>query len=521
MPIRPRFMNQLRPSWNPNKPAVLSGRWATVAVCLGIIILVSAFGFYDFGSIAEDDAWIAYVAILAAVGVLLVLGIYWLKGFDKVSPALLHPPALVTAWFIVAIGLPGLAGFLYPDCLEELEVLVGVHYAYAAWGMGLMLVGLFCLWIGYAVGWRLTPYLAPLEKLGDFEPSRLVVIHFYLLTIVARLARVVMTGIAYGADRAGWGETVGLFDQWIGYVESARFLVLAIVCIQVLRRSWPRSLLLGVLGLETVFAFTSGFMKPLLWVVLVTGLSALYMRVNLKRYAPFVLIFAVLGIMIVPVTSELRRNSGRFNLQSPVEILNATTEALGTTWGSGIDVGLDMFLTKALSRESGVAFMPGLIMMQTPSAIPYQGADGFLAIVTYIIPRAIWENKPVIQRGLWFSHTYLNVPEEVETSTAMTIFGECYIFSGWAGTIFGLFGLGILLACLFRNTTGAGLAPLYIALVPSFLDIEGEFTAMIVAIFQSSLVFLFFYWVLMRRSQRAERQARRLPKGILGITGRA
>lgn len=135
-------------------------------------------------------------------------------------------------------------------------------------------------------------------------------------------------------------------------------------------------------------------------------------------------------------------------------------------------------------------------MQKTLSIIPFQGVERFLAIPAYVVPRALWRDKPLTTLGNWFGIVYLNQPEFSTSSAAITIFGESYMYVGWIGTILACLVLGVQLAAVYRFTAGAGLWAVYLALVPTFIDVEAQFTTMFVTLIQQTAFFLILYWAL-------------------------
>jgi hypothetical protein len=313
----------------------------------------------------------------------------------------------------------------------------------------------------------------------------------------ATLLRMAVIGIGYGADTSRWGAATAL-DQWVSYIEGTRLLILALVAIRVFRREWSRRLLFTILGFEIVFAFTSGFMKPLLWIVAVLSLSALAAGLQLRRYARYLIPLAIACILIVPVSQGIRYSVllHGFDNSSPSAVMNSTWLVVEDTWQMGTSAQWDSFLGYVGGRLGFVAYMPGLVMSRTPSMIPHLGIERFLETPLYLLPRAIWTEKPVLTRSQWFSVNYLDMPPDTPSGTALTIFGESYLFSGWFTTVFGLFCLGLLLALVFHNTVAAGLITVYIAMVPGFLDIESELTTKFISMFQSFVVFIIIYGIL-------------------------
>jgi hypothetical protein len=472
--------------------------------------------FIDPQSLDEQFAWMAYAIILACLLSTLLLGKYWLDRKKFATVFWLHPPALLTVWILVSMGIPGLAGFFFPELLRSLEEQTTVSYIYAVWGMALVFVGLLSLCVGYILGLRFLRPLKSISMLANANIMQVPAISFYALIVLARVFRIVVTGIAFGADRSSLGA-FSIFDQWLGYLESANLLIISILISKVYRKEWSSRLMIAVFAIELAFDITSGFMKPILWLGITVYLTIVSEGVVIKRnilYAIIIIVFIPLGIFVVPISEGLRQDYGGFNAKSLPGVINATVDAYGSTWGQGFDVGMTIFSDKIFGRQAQVAQMPGIIMRLTPSVIPYQGFQQFLLIPAYIIPRALWIDKPILSQGVWFSITYLNMPSYTDSSSAITVFGETYMFGGWGGTILGLFLLGVMLAFLFQNTVLAKLLPVYVALIPSFLDMENQFSTMAVSLFQATLVFLIIYWILIKVSQSSMNSSARLVPSI-------
>jgi len=487
------------------QPSKRIGRIDFLASSLFVLVLASLVGITacaDPGGVSLGDSRLLYVANLLAIALLMLIAARSMRPTRATPVPLLHPPMLMTAWFLFVIAIPGLALFTYPANLLALRLPPDDYYAYLAPGMTLCLAGLTALWIGYSLGLTAIQPARVLRFLGDRSPSLLAILALYTLTIAVRLARIMVTGIAFGADSTHLGPLLP-FDQWLKYIEDSRYLILAVTASQIFGRRWPWPVLVLMVTMEILYAFTSGFMKPLLWVIVVLLLSLVYRGFNLKRCIPYLVPTVLIAITIVPVAQELRLSFRQFDSRSPVQVWNATQEAFGSTWGKGIGIGWAAFTQKSLLRQTEVAQMPAVILMTTPSVIPFEGFQQFAAIPAYVIPRAVWPDKPVLSRGIWFGITYLNNPTTTTTSRAMTIFGESYIFGGWLGTILASLCLGLLLALLVRSSVGIGLTSVYIALVPTFIDVESQLTVMTVTLIQGLAIYLFLYYVLTIRLRRS------------------
>lgn len=78
----------------------------------------------------------------------------------------------------------------------------------------------------------------------------------------------------------------------------------------------------------------------------------------------------------------------------------------------------------------------------------------------------------------------------------MTIFSEGYLFYGWTGTVLAMLIVGAMLAVIRRRLDNPRLVPVYLALVPTILQIEPEFSSYLTTLVQRSVVFLLAFVLL-------------------------
>lgn len=99
----------------------------------------------------------------------------------------------------------------------------------------------------------------------------------------------------------------------------------------------------------------------------------------------------------------------------------------------------------ALDRLSTLAQVSSCIRLVNDNGF-YNGAAS-APVVTAVIPRFLWPDKPIIALGQWFAvavgAAYVTDRNVVNNSINMTIPGELYLDFGWFGIVFGclLFGL--------------------------------------------------------------------------------
>jgi hypothetical protein len=474
--------------------------WRALQLSVVLLLAVAAVALAEPGVLAAKSTWLSYLLLVGVIGCVGWLGWRLLADSDDAIPAWLHPPVLMTGYVVFLVGLPGLFIYIYPHFFVKGLLDLG----YFAWGMALVLVGMMSLWVGYALGWNLIGPLDTLVRLQRNPVSVGAVLSLYVLTIFARLVRIAVQGVAYAAHVAG--TTVGgSFDQWLSYLEGTRYLVLAIVAVRVFQNRWPRGLLIAVLGVEGVYAFTSGFTKPLFWIALITLFSAGYAGIRLRQYTRYLVLLGLAGVLVVPISEGLRKGiqAGIIDVSSAGTALASTRNVFEMTWGQGFGVGWELFVQKVPGRFASVSYSPGLAMSRTPSYIPHLGYDEFLQIPLHVVPRVLWPEKPSLSRGQWFSANYLDMPASVKSSTAVTLFGESYLFAGWPTAILGLALLGLVLAVYFKNTAAIGLVPLYISTIPGIIDVETELSARLVSLFQGTLFTFGVYFLLVAFSRFA------------------
>ncbi len=438
----------------------------------------------------------AYLGFMVLLIVQLVVGRVWFGTLAPNSRPSLHPPFLITVWVLLFMCVPALYSLLRPDILMPLE-LISIDPFYTILGTWLIVVGCLALWIGYGASYRIWKAPAFVRRLSERQPKQGVVLILFGATVLLQMIQVVVTGIAYGADTSRLGA-LAPFQQWLSYFLDLNRLVLAFVALKSFRREWPFWILVAVVVPQLAFGFISGFMKPVIWIALILFVAALVAKVDFRRLAAPIAFFIVLGILIVPVAEDLRSqaNTGALDTADLAGVADATADSMAVAWSSGAGSNWQLTFDRTMYRNAVVASTPGIIMQKTPSLIPYQGIEKFSIIPAYVIPRALWNDKPVLTQGNWFGVTYLNQPTSSTSSSAITIFGEGYIYVGWIGTITACLTLGILLAGIYRFTASLGLWAVYIALIPTFIDAEGQFTSMFVTLVQQTVVFLAVYGAL-------------------------
>ena len=415
-----------------------------------------------------------------------------------ILPSWVEPPAVITAWTLLWIYLPAVVAFFDYSLFDEAAT---AHGSEALLVMGVLLA---CVSLTVLSGaYHTTAALLRRRTQPSLDariPSVRLVVGLYIVSAAARLFRLVVLGIAFGADTAGWGSLQSL-DQWIGYVEDLRFLALALLVAHVVRFGKARVWLVIALVAELAFGATSGFLMHLIRPVVICVIAAAALDRWRGRYVAMLAAAALLISTFLPVVVAIREDR---------------TGALGTAYRSGLgpafaDVGsywmegltrLDAAYSKFFGRQTEVASSTGLIVELTPRVVPYEGLERFLILPANLVPRLLWPSKPTLSRGVWFSVTFRGLDEDTTSWSAMTLFSEGYLFFGWTGVVLAMVIVGIILAVFKNGLDSPRFLVVYLALLPTLLEIEPELSSYLTSLIQRSFVFVVVFLVLTHRSTK-------------------
>ena len=414
---------------------------------------------------------------------------------NGVLPRWITPPALICAWTLVLVYGPATVAF-FDDRLIDEDVAIQGGTELLVSGALLVCGGVTALSFFYHLTLRMLRSRAATVSV-ERRASLIRIIGLYVVAAAARALRLSVLGVAFGRDLSAWGS-LQWADQWVAYVEDLRYLALALFVAHIVRHGSGRGWLLAALLVEVVFGATGGFLKPLIWPLVVCAVAIAALDRIRGRHVAAVAAGALVVALFLPVVSAVRENrSGALGTGGTT----ATGSALATMGTQGAAVALESAYLKFFSRQGEVATSAGLIMALTPAVFPYEGLQQFLLLPTNLLPRAIWPSKPVLSRGQWFAVNFFRLEETTTSSSAMTPFGESYLFFGWTGLVIGMWIIGTTLALLYRFLDRPGAAVVYLALVPTIFELEPELASYLTTVVQRSVVFIFVFFVLTHRAK--------------------
>lgn len=215
---------------------------------------------------------------------------------------------------------------------------------------------------------------------------------------------------------------------------------------------FPLVLLMGLLS-----GSKGNFLSPIL--ILLISMHYLKKRIRLKK----IMVFVFIVVVSIPIFNIYRGVKG--------------VQDIGDV-GANAVASLDVKSTvrHVISRFYGIDSLT-YIIRDTPNVMDYQLGGTVFPIAVAWIPRAMWEDKPIISFGKIFSETYFNEYfSGTGTSASPTILGEAYI--NWH--IAGMLVLSFLCGIVIR--------------APYVYLIRRHFGGPSVFIYSQLFMYLFIFW---------------------------
>ncbi len=275
---------------------------------------------------------------------------------------------------------------------------------------------------------------------ADLPPVRLLVALF--LFGGAGLAAGMLLGAAgFDAD-AGQASGILPFAQFITQLGGLGFLVIGVTAVAAFAsgsRTYLR-LLVAFMAFQVVGGFVAGYKSQSLAPLLLTGLVYVAVRQRLPWRA-IALTAGVTFLVLIPANSVYRTvirpnpNVGA----PPATVLTVADDTLAYA----------KFRFRLIDHVA-------LINDRTPAVYARGNGNRYLLLPALVaIPRPVWPDKPILNDGLEFSHTYWEIPVNTETSTPLTQPGDLLRNFGPEGVIVGLALWGAFLGAVLA-ASGAG-----------------------------------------------------------------
>lgn len=226
----------------------------------------------------------------------------------------------------------------------------------------------------------------------------------------------------------------------------------------------PSRVLLGVLGfLALGSAFLTGGRASLLTGLVLPLLVVVHYAH--RRIGPaLAAVMGLAGVLTFVALGALLRDSqfSRAAGQGPVSLVQARLANLHESLVGGVE---------AIPFDSLVRIMGA----RQFNDLTWQSGDTYRSILTWPIPRMLWEDKPAGGGNAWFSETY--VPRfygDAKVESSISFIGESYANFGWAGVVLGSALLGTIIGLVHARFSGAAdtfALPLYAVLLGFLLPV--------------------------------------------------
>jgi hypothetical protein len=429
--------------------------------------------------------------------------------FSKYTGLWIDPleiPVYISLTTMVLINIFGIAPYL--DNRYLIRQLASVDELPI--GLALTGLGLLSMWIGYGLVVHFwagnarakNGQLNGRRKLIDFDsPSMNRLIVFYAVLVLFRL---LLFAVGFG-ERFGKTISFGEWNQWLYYPVELRWLILALVVLQVLRKRWPKRLAVVVIGFETLMGVVSGWSSTLLKMVFIIAGCYIYhyKKIPVRSVLVGGFIFVVFLVYLVPLSRYNRSVSSNFSVDAITGSLSQGIE-LFWTQNQGVIYAFNLLV----ERQTATAQTSALFIKLSPTYVQYRPIDELLLVPFSFIPRAFWPGKPeygilggVITRD-YFGITYQNIG-----ASAATLIGSAYIYGGGWIVVPSMFLFGVVSAVFYASLAEpalrgkmVSLLALYIGVVITNLHIgEGDILGLWQGFIQGTAVFLVFLMYLCTR----------------------
>jgi hypothetical protein len=424
-------------------------------------------------------------------------------------------PAVQGAFFLHL--LPTTCALMLPFLPEELQTGAGFDPFSDQWAVRyewLNLIGVVALWTGYWSGvaqWvaralasslLLNRVIRPGLMLNVGAALALVLVStgFRLLTI-----RLGLYGYSASAERRELAEA---YSQYLAMAGDLGKVVLVAVSLSTFEgkiRKWP---MLALLVSETVFGVLSGFKSAVLVPAVIVGLSAYAVRGRLPAILlPSIGAGIFVAYALIQPFREARFKEFEFDETSVSSIVDTFVASRDSVYAQAEPDGPVARTTASFFvRVSDVATAANGIEFAERWEVLPEGSPAFLKDILLsplysVVPRFLWEGKPINDVGLWYTQVVMG--EGTTSSTAM--YPVTYLnFAGgaWA-VVLGFLVVGVVQSALFRGVSAHRGAALFVAvcLISSLGHVDSVYYTFFISLIRNVPLLFALQWLLFREEE--------------------
>jgi hypothetical protein len=407
------------------------------------------------------------------------------------------------AWFSVPV-LVTIDALLEFICIPAWRFATGDELVDSVYvqAMFLTLIGLTAFWIGSLVVKKKTSLsFVPEER----KTSNRVAFMSAAMLVLGAGGKLVMWKLglySYISDRS-LRESSLPFIQWLTFLGNLLTAALIVSAIEVLGKRSAEPFMKIVFWLSLVFAIGFGVISgmkseillPLLYLVLAYGIT--HGRIPRVAY-----LFILLPVLIYPFSDAYRNNLNN-GFRSQINTVDGVGALLEKSFGDVITSGDNVAgqgFNNTASRLSALTDLHNIIGLTDPSVL--KGDETvWLAPLYPLVPRALWKDKPVLNKGQRLS---LALGRPNTTSSAVTIFGDLYTLYGTLGVVVGLFLYGVCLQRYMNWITKRAMSEIHLFFYLSTLlmlnCLGSDVVAFVANAVQSGVFFVLISYVIYSKS---------------------
>jgi hypothetical protein len=421
-------------------------------------------------------------------------------------------PAVQSALFLHF--LPTAGALILPFLPDELQWAAGFDPFSDQWAIRyewLNLIAAVALWTGYWSGVAnalaralsssllLRRLIRPGLGLNLGAALALVLISsgFRLLTI-----RLGLYGYSASPERRELAEA---YSQYLGMAGELGKVVLVAVSLATFQGKTSRWPMLVLLVAETVFGVLSGFKSAVIVPVIIVGLCAYSVRGRLPAILlPAILIGTFVAYALIEPFREARFKEFDFDSTSVLSIVDTFVASRDSVYdradpdGPVATTTSSFFLriSDVVTAANGIEFAERWQVL--PEGSPAFLKDILLSPLYSVVPRLLWEDKPINDVGVWYTQVVMG--EGTTSSTAMYPVTYLNFAGGVAAVIIGFLVVGVIQSALFRGMAAHSGAAVFmvVCLIGALGHVDSVYYAFFVSLIRNVPLLLGLQWLLFR-----------------------
>jgi len=288
------------------------------------------------------------------------------------------------------------------------------------------------------------------HRLPDWRPRRAI------------RAACILVVVGFGVTVLGFSGNAAFFVQtkeateatdadsqvaFLGGLLNVGLSLLAAIAASTMRRERARIVLLLIAVVPLMFVLTGR--RIFIFVALATIGFAWHYYISRIRLS---LLFGlgIFTIIVVTPFGQLWRTAYQSMNVTRIADIPAVADSFASELGS---MSLQDYLTYAIGEDQRLneAATLGALQAAVPSTADYKYGQTYLPIVTWLVPRFLWHDKPDFQFYNEIGHTTgLVGPRDKVTTIIYTSVGELYLNFGEVGVAIGMLVIGMLARWLYQ-----------------------------------------------------------------------